>query len=108
MTKDEARKNLLETLEAYCHDHGYGLQTFAGLSDLVYTLYPLQKAMTNADKIRGMTDEELADWIMRYVEPCALCAYHKSAGDCSPPPQNGDCESGRLEWLKMEHKSNSF
>lgn len=107
MTKDEARKELLEILEEYCRDKGYNLQVFAGMADWVYTLYPKKKTMSNADKIRGMTDEELADWIMRYVEPCALCAYHKSAGDCSPPPQNGDCESGRLEWLKQEHKENS-
>ena len=30
MTKDEARKELLETLEEYCHDKGYNLQVFAG------------------------------------------------------------------------------
>jgi hypothetical protein len=63
MTKDEARKELLETLEEYCHSKGYNLQTFAGLSALVYTLYPLQKTMTNADKIRSMDDEKLADFI---------------------------------------------
>jgi hypothetical protein len=57
MTKDEARKELLETLEEYCHDKGYNLQVFAGMADWVYTLYPKEKAMTNADKIRGMTDQ---------------------------------------------------
>jgi hypothetical protein len=62
--------------------------------------------MTNADKIRSMNDEQLADWIMRYVEPCALCAYYKCGEGCSPPP-NTDCETGRLEWLKQEHKENS-
>jgi hypothetical protein len=105
MTKDEARKELLETLEEYCHDHGYGLQTFAGLSDLVYTLYPLQKHMTNADKIRGMNDEQLADWIMRYVEPCRLCAYHTTRGGCAGSINDG-CESGRLAWLQREVKGN--
>lgn len=60
--------------------------------------------MTNADKIRGMTDEELADWIMMRVEPCKLCAYCKR-GSCDAP-QNKGCEMGRLEWLKQEHKSN--
>ena len=66
MTKDEARKELLETLEEYCHDKGYGLQVFAGLSDLVYTLYPLQKEMTNGDKIRSMDDEKLVDFFRKH------------------------------------------
>ena len=60
--------------------------------------------MTNADNIRGMTDEELSDWIMRYVEPCALCAYCKR-GSCGAPPDKG-CGTGRLEWVKQEHKFN--
>lgn len=58
--------------------------------------------MTNADKIRGMNDEELSDWIMRYVEPCALCAYRKlGVGSCVAPPNKG-CGTGRLEWVKQE------
>ena len=50
--------------------------------------------MTNADKIRSMTDDELADFLFSYVEPCLLCAW-KGAG-CA----NGDCEDGRLAWLR--------
>ena len=63
MTKDEARKELLETLEEYCHDKGYNLQVFAGMSDWVYTLYPLQKTMTNGDWLRAQDDETMADFI---------------------------------------------
>ena len=55
MTKDEARKELLETLEKYCHDKGYNLQVFAGMSDWVYTLYPLQKQMTKVE-LKSATD----------------------------------------------------
>jgi hypothetical protein len=99
MTKDEARKELLETLEEYCHDKGYNLQVFAGMADWVYTLYPKKKTMTNADKIRGMTDKELADFLFSYVEPCFLCAY-KEQGTCAPVDK--DCSDGRLMWLKKE------
>jgi len=62
--------------------------------------------MTNADKIRSMTDEQLADWIMIHVDPCALCAYHKH-GSCGAP-QNKGCGTGRLEWVKQEYKFYSF
>ena len=66
-------------------------------------MYRRNRKMTNADKIRSMTDEQLADWIMRYVEPCSLCIYHRNG--CAPV--GSGCEDGRLLWLKQEHKSNS-
>lgn len=52
--------------------------------------------MTNADKIRNMSDEELAYTIM--------CPYENLSGECSP-----ECEDSRkncikccLEWLQKE------
>lgn len=104
MTKDEARKELLETLEEYCHDKGYGLQMFAGLSDLVYTLYPLQKKMTNADKIRRMADAELANFMDKLESiACDLCAYNDD-GVCFM--QHSNCRDGFLMWLQQEAKDN--
>lgn len=59
--------------------------------------------MTNADKIRGMTDGELADLLIRYEEgACHFCQYHKGPGVCIPPINEG-CKTGLLEWLKQEH-----
>jgi hypothetical protein len=106
MTKDEARKELLETLEEYCHDKGYNLAAFAGLADLVYTLYPLQKYMTNADKLRSMTDEQLAEWLEVFsyeFSECRCCGLKiKSGSNCE-----NSCSDGLLKWLKQEHKENS-
>ena len=101
MTKDEARKELLETLEEYCHDKGYNLQVFAGMADWVYTLYPKEKAMTNADKIRAMSDDELADWINNYCA-CPGCP----AQDTCMKGHTGEinCISVIRIWLKQEHK----
>ena len=59
------------------------------------------QAMTNADKIRSMNDEQLADWITQYVEPCSLCFY-RQRNRCAP--KNKSCNDGRLLWLKQEHK----
>ena len=66
--------------------------------------------MTNADKIRAMTDEELAEWIDKWTNEdredwdylgCYKCIYYKThhyPNDC------GDCEwkYGVLNWLRQE------
>ena len=51
------------------------------------------KPQTNADHIRGMTDEELAEWVKLMV-----CKY-RSCGNC---PMSDWCEpdKGIAEWLK--------
>ena len=51
--------------------------------------------MTNADRIRAMSDEELAEFLGEYkfcdicVEGCADCTYH------------GDCDKRLMDWLKQ-------
>lgn len=50
---------------------------------------------TNGDKIRAMTDEELADWLTDGHDICDLCRF----GTCRP---EFECEKGVLEWLKQE------
>ena len=60
------------------------------------------EAMTNAEKIRAMSDEELATWILENID-CdkenIMCrtGLYKNSGKC-----NGWCVSGRLNWLKQE------
>lgn len=51
------------------------------------------KTASNADKIRAMTDEELADWLKRYLSSNA--APHANA--------RGATHKGKLvDWLKQE------
>ena len=59
--------------------------------------------MTNADKIRAMTDEELAEFIGKCVDhefhiecSCFLC----DEGYCRYPKKG--CDEIALEWLKQE------
>lgn len=52
--------------------------------------------MTNGNKIREMTDEELAQWICHHVQ-CARCP----GGDWCSPGHNGT-----LDWLKKEAENN--
>ena len=59
--------------------------------------------MTNADKIRGMSDEQLADWIMRYVDRvCSTCVDCRRLGVNRNYSES--CQDKLLEWLGQEHK----
>ena len=53
--------------------------------------------MTNVDKIRSMSDEELAEFIRDY-DSCACCIFDFKSDDCYKKP----CEGGIWEWLKRE------
>lgn len=55
-----------------------------------------QKKQTNADRIRSMTDEELANWLEQFAS-CELCpAIRERCG-------YGDgCINAWLDWLKQE------
>ena len=55
------------------------------------------KPMTNADRIREMTDEELTDWYFDKFFPCV--PYCSVFDEC---PEHDDCKICLLEWLKQE------
>lgn len=53
---------------------------------------------TNADRIRRMTDEELAEFLaygISWREICKVCGV-----DCD---DEGNCKSGVLKWLQREN-----
>ena len=53
---------------------------------------------TNADRIRNMSDEELAEWI-NTKSMCEQCAnYYEPESECMGEP----CTSGILRWLQSE------
>lgn len=55
------------------------------------------KQITNADRIRSMTDEELADWLGVYCNG-------QTAQEVGKPcvSDMGSCEECWLEWLRQE------
>ena len=55
----------------------------------------IEVPMTNADRIRAMSDEELAEILGEYMH-CAGCPLR---GDCNP--EELPCENVLLEWLKQ-------
>ena len=59
------------------------------------------KPITNADRIRAMTDEELAEWLDNVCKSAYDEGYTKGTGDplMSPYPSTA---SEWLDWLKQE------
>jgi hypothetical protein len=62
------------------------------------------KPMTNADRIRSMTDDELTRF---FAENCGCgdwCMHHRS-GACASKPENECCLDVWHKWLKEEAKN---
>ena len=56
------------------------------------------KPMTNADRIRTMNDEELAQWICCHITECARCeGRHYDGQECE---FRDGRSTGLLRWLK--------
>lgn len=64
--------------------------------------WPDPSPMTNADRIRAMTDEEIARWF--YLKwDCTSCSEYKrlhGIGDCDEDCDE-DCVKHCVEWLKQ-------
>ena len=59
--------------------------------------------MTNAEKIRSMTDEELGEFLAEMVDhaPCCdACCIINLAGYCRYPYYG--CDENALAWLRQE------
>lgn len=54
--------------------------------------------MTNAEKIRSMSDEELAEFLA-YKAYCEECYVEKDDSCCCP---DGTCKQKHLDWLRSE------
>lgn len=62
---------------------------------------------TNADHIRCMTDDELAEWIRNGIssDACDYCDYNN--GYCDGSPCRGKAEADIIvEWLQQPYKEN--
>lgn len=61
----------------------------------------LDEVKTNADRIRAMSDEELAEWLTYPV-----CAYAGCYKKCPALPENSraKCDENILKWLQQPAK----
>lgn len=75
--------------------------TFQGSGEVAYipvVVNGKQERQTNADRIRSMTDEELAEAWWKWID-CGECPARP---DCSMLYK--DCVKYALEWLKKEYE----
>ena len=61
--------------------------------------YFASKPQTNADRIRAMSDEELAEWIAELTD-CTVYPHTRKDAPCVSIGQT--CAASWLEWLKQE------
>ena len=54
--------------------------------------------MTNADRIRAMTDEEMAGWLIEHIDCGEGCPVFST--ECHQ--REHDCEGDLLDWLRQE------
>lgn len=62
--------------------------------------------MTNADRIRGMTDEELAEFLDAEYWKLNQCKSDAPVDDETKECLLPDCKGCWLDWLKQEIKTN--
>lgn len=55
--------------------------------------------LTNADRIRSMSDEELAEWLVSIIECDDGCPCIK---ECGEKEEMGFCYPSMIEWLRKE------
>lgn len=55
---------------------------------------------TNADRIRSLSDEELATWLARLTD-CVCCPCRDPHDQCDTV--DGSCQKQWLDWLKKEN-----
>lgn len=66
--------------------------------EMIHKLYPDAKP-TNADRIRSMMDEELAD-VFAMISDCISCNCRNAEDNCNIV--DGTCQQQWLEWLRQE------
>lgn len=106
---DKIRKQHIETLRnvddhiEYNEEYGGIRYTSAFVRMVEYVLELLKgpKQQTNADRIRGMSDEELAEFISTKY-PCHMCTVGTKFDSRGDEPCNPEwCIEGTLEWLRQ-------
>lgn len=65
-----------------------------------------RKRITNADRIRAMSDDDMAKWLADMFD-CHSCSEHKRLGDnplLSDEQCDQECEKHCLDWLKQPYE----
>ena len=60
--------------------------------------------MTNAEKIRAMSDKKLAKWVKVCISECHRCPAYKFCGDLTTFSEMSSCADILMLWLEQEAK----
>lgn len=94
MTNAEAISRIKFLLDVGGSD-GFTSSDRDALNTAINVLSDCMNPKTNGDKIRQMSDKELAEFLDK-ISGCRLCDCHKR-GNC-----NSECLKGHLAWLRKE------
>lgn len=83
-------KMIVETANKVLDEYEYNGKTIREWADLI------ANPKTNADRIRSMSDEELADWLLSQG-----CKAHITDEWCK---KQRNCRACWLEWLREEYE----
>ena len=111
----DVREKLIELLDRFVYDEWYGNDDIA--DKLISNGVTVQECRlgdkkTNADRIRSMSDEELAKFLT-HINPtnCQDCAF-SHGWRCQPDRDDYSdfekCEEGRKRWLQQPAKENNY
>lgn len=83
--------------------------TGKGLKPTVYKCDGYKHKQTNADRIRAMTDEELAEYLFERGngdEYCyGICVHQDDINACAKTLKQNGCIQSVVAWLKQEAES---
>lgn len=79
----------------HLNERGYCEFTACIIPCPVSATIPAVKLQTNGDRIRAMTDEELAKWLASFVHCDCPAVHHRGCG-------SEECDVPWLDWLKQE------
>lgn len=90
-----------KTASGYCATTACINPQYSNIGTVQYGQGVQKRIITNADRIRAMTDEELAEFMADNVG-CDDCRFFAA---CRSAPQDRACAEKWLDWLKQEADS---
>ena len=78
-----------------CANKNYCAWSQSEIANCMNNGYPNYSQMRNADKLRSMSDEELAEFLTTEDMCELICAP-------APPHCDGQCKQKMLDWLRQE------
>lgn len=89
---------------------GCKVKAYGGVCQLTNTVQPITEyRMTNADRIRNMTNEELVVFLDGFSSQCIECAEYEKNESCPIYKEGHYCRPQEImEWLQQPAKEDDY